>query len=158
MALGPRMIEKDMILKVKKLHDDAVIPKYMSKDAAAFDISALHDVSIYPYRAVRQIYKVPTGLAFEIPVGYEMNVRARSGLSLKHPNYIVITGGGTIDADYRGPINVFIINHTHEVWKIKKGDRIAQCLVQRAERCTLKEVKELSETERGAGGFGSTGI
>jgi dUTP pyrophosphatase len=147
-----------MNLKVKKLHDDAVIPKYMSKDAAAFDISALHDVVIYPYKTARQIYNVPTGLAFEIPVGYEMNVRARSGLSLKYPNYIVITGGGTVDADYRGPINVFIVNRSSKTWYVKKGDRIAQCLVQKVERCTLEEVEELSETERDTGGFGSTGI
>jgi dUTP pyrophosphatase len=147
-----------MIIKIKKLHEDAIIPKYMSRDAAGFDVSALEDVTIYPYRAVRQIYKVPTGLAFEIPKGYEMNIRARSGLSLKYPNYMVITGGGTIDADYRGPINVFIINHTHQAWKIKKGARIAQCLVQKVERVAFYEVKELSETERGEGGFGSTGV
>ena len=146
-----------MKLKIKKLHKDAIIPKYMTKDASCFDVSAYKDVVIHPYKTTGNIYSVSTGLVFEIPKGYEINVRARSGLSLKYPNYIVMTGGGSIDSDYRGPVNICIINHTNKYWVIKKGDRIAQCKINKAEQCEFEEVEELSKTERGECGFGSTG-
>jgi len=101
---------------------------------------------------------IHTGLAVAIPEGYEINVRARSGLSLKYPNYIAISGGGTIDSDYRGEIIVPVVNHTADVWLIKRGDRIAQCIVSPIKQCELTLMDELPETERGEGGFGSTGL
>lgn len=145
-------------MRIKKLHKDAIIPKYMTPGSVAFDVSAYREHIIYPYKSTGKIYNVPTGLAFEIPEGCEINIRARSGLSLKYPNYIVMTGGGTIDSDYRGPINIFIVNNTNKYWKIEKGNRIAQCILHKVEQCTFEVVDELSDTERGSGGFGSTGI
>lgn len=147
-----------MKVKVKKLDKDAIIPKYMSDGAVGFDFHALENITIYPYKTIKGIYKVETGLAFEIPKGYEMNVRARSGLSLKYPNYIAMTGGGTVDSDYRGPINIFIVNHTDNKMHIAKGDRIAQGIISSVKQCVFEEVEELSDTKRGSGGFGSTGV
>ena len=143
-----------MILRVKKLRNDAIVPEYATKGSVAFDICAVEDRIVIKGTG---IVKVPTGLAFAIPEGYEMNVRARSGLSLKYPNYIAITGGGTIDSDYRGEIMVPIINRSNERWEIKKGDRIAQCIVAPVSIMKMEVVDELDETDRGTGGFGSTG-
>jgi len=142
-------------LLIKKLHEDAVIPKYATEGSVAFDICALEDNILIYGMGVRLIR---TGLAVSIPEGYEMNVRARSGLSIKYPNYIAITGGGTIDSDYRGEIKVpIVINNSKSRWDIKKGDRIAQCLIKKVEYVLMEEVDELDETKRGTGGFGSTG-
>lgn len=141
-------------LKIKKLHKDAIIPEYSTKGSVAFDICALEDYVVIKNTGVSF---VRTGLAVALPDGYEMNVRARSGLSLKYPNYIAIAGGGTIDTDYRGEIKVPVINHSKNRWIIKKGDRIAQCVINKIERVLIEEVEELDETERGTGGFGSTG-
>ena len=140
-------------LKIKKLKQDAIIPQYSTKGSVAFDISSLEKYALAPDRLIM----VHTGLAVAIPEGYEMNVRARSGLSLKYPNYVAIAGGGTVDSDYRGEIIVPVYNHTDETWVIEKGDRIAQCIVSPIVRCLFDEVIELDETERNTGGFGSTG-
>jgi dUTP pyrophosphatase len=100
---------------------------------------------------------VPTGLAFEIPEGYEMQVRARSGLSIKH-GIAMVNGVGTIDADYRGELNALVINLGQEAFTIEPGMRIAQLLVTKYEKVSWQPTETLSETERGAGGFGSTGF
>lgn len=141
-------------LLIKKLHEDAIIPQYATQGSVAFDICALQDYVVIKGTGV---VKVKTGLAVAIPEGYEMNVRARSGLSIKYPNYIAITGGGTVDYDYRGEIMVPVINRSKERWEIQKGDRIAQCLINKVEYVLIEEVDELDETERGTGGFGHTG-
>jgi dUTP pyrophosphatase len=99
---------------------------------------------------------VPTGLAMAIPLGYEGQVRPRSGLALKHGLSLVNTPG-TIDSDYRGEVKVIVINHGTESVTIKPLDRIAQLVIARYERAELQQVETLDETERGAGGYGSTG-
>jgi dUTP pyrophosphatase len=147
--------KKPKELLIKKLRADAIVPKYMTKGAVAFDICAIENYIVY-----KQLVMVHTGIAVAIPEGYEINVRARSGLSLKHPNYIAIAGGGTIDSDYRGEIIVPVVNNAFrsDGWEIKKGERIAQCIVSPVEVCNLIVVDDLPETERGAGGFGHTGV
>lgn len=142
-----------MILKIKKLHEDAVIPKYATKGSVAFDVCALEDTLII---SGMPVVLVKTGLAFNIPDGYEIQVRQRSGLSVKYPNYLA-NCIGTIDSDYRGELRIPTAITNKSRWSIKKGDRIAQCLLKKAEIPELVEVEELDETERGSGGFGHTG-
>ena len=99
---------------------------------------------------------VPTGLFVELPEGYEMQIRPRSGLAAKH-GITVLNSPGTIDADYRGEIKVILVNLSNEPFVIQAGERIAQMVVARHEQIEWDEVEVLSDTERGAGGFGSTG-
>lgn len=99
---------------------------------------------------------IPTGLQIALPVGYEAQVRPRSGLALKH-GITILNTPGTIDADYRGDIGVILMNHGTEPFVVKQGDRIAQLVIAKHERVDWVEVEELSETNRGAGGFGHTG-
>jgi dUTP pyrophosphatase len=140
------------VVRLKKLHSEAIIPAYQSDAAAGFDLHALEDIEISSGdRAL-----VKTGLAIALPVGYELQVRPRSGLALKH-GVTVLNTPGTVDGDYRGELMVILINFGKETFKIGKGDRIAQAIVARLERARLEEVGELDETARGAGGFGSTG-
>jgi len=141
-----------MFLKIKKLHKDAQIPAYQTKEAAGFDLHSAEDVFIKP--GERKLVK--TGLAFEIEPGFEIQIRPRSGLAYKH-GITVLNTPGTIDSDYRGEIMVLLINHSDEVFEIKKGDRMAQAVVAPVVQAEIVEVKELGETERGSGGFGSTG-
>ena len=141
-----------MVLKVKKLQDNAVIPQYQTKEAAGFDLHAIEDVVIKP--GERKL--IGTGLAFEIEFGYEVQIRPRSGLAFKH-GITVLNSPGTIDSDYRGEIKVLLINHGNEPYEIKKGERIAQAVIAPVIQAEIIEVDELSDTQRGAGGFGSTG-
>lgn len=142
-----------MKLLIKKLHESAIVPKYATKGSVGFDLHALFD-----YVAEKnKMIQVKTGIAVSIPDGFEINARARSGLSLKYPNYLVITGGGTIDSDYRGEITIPIINRTDNIWRIKKGDRLIQCIVAPINQVEMEVVEELPETDRGIGGFGHTG-
>jgi dUTP pyrophosphatase len=99
---------------------------------------------------------VPTGLFIELPIGFEAQVRPRSGLALKHGISVPNTPG-TIDSDYRGEIKVILINLSNEPFKIESGDRIAQMVIQKYESISWEKVEQLSDSERGAGGFGSTG-
>lgn len=138
---------------VKKLHEDAVIPKYATTGAVAFDLCALENTLVLS----NMVYMIRTGLAFAVPEGYELSIRPRSGLSIKYPNYIA-NSPGTIDFDYRGEIQILVINNTRRGWDIKKGDRIAQAVLSPIERCYFETVDELPETKRGTGGFGHTGI
>jgi dUTP pyrophosphatase len=142
-----------MIVKFKRLSQGAVIPSYMTAGAVGMDVHALGDYIVVGDTVVR----VRTGIAVAIPEGYEINVRARSGLSIKYPNYFVISGGGTIDSDYRGEIIIPVINRTRERWEIKEGDRIAQLVVSPVAKPKIELVYELLDTERGSGGFGHTG-
>jgi dUTP pyrophosphatase len=100
---------------------------------------------------------IPTGLFIELPEGYEAQVRPRSGLAIKN-GITVLNTPGTIDADYRGEVKVILINLSNEPFTIQNGDRIAQMVIAKYEKITWKQVEQLSETERGAGGFGSSGI
>ncbi len=139
---------------IKKLHPEAKIPQYMTELAAGMDICALPEKSLT--LAPGQRCLVPTGLAFSIPAGYEIQVRPRSGLAIKH-GISLVNSPGTIDADYRGEVSIIMINHGEDVLLINPGDRIAQLIVAPVCQATLLEVSELSETARGTGGFGHTG-
>jgi len=144
-------VHERVVIKVKKA-DGSQTPVYMSEHAACADVFAAGEAAIKPGETAL----VPTGLFFEIPEGYEIQVRPRSGLPLKH-GIIVPNSPGTIDADYRGEFKVILMNLGKEEFKIKRGDRIAQIMPAKVVRADFEETDSLSETKRGAGGFGSSG-
>ena len=133
------------------------LPAYKTVDAAGMDLLAAVDarapLSIAPGKWVA----VPTGLALALPRGTEGQVRPRSGLALRH-GVTVLNSPGTIDADYRGEVQVLLINHGPNAFEIQRGDRIAQLVVAPVVQTPLMETDQLSDTARGAGGFGSTGV
>jgi len=139
---------------VKRLpHGEGLeLPAYATHGAAGMDVVSAEDVTIPP--AGR--HAVATGLAMAIPQGYEVQVRPRSGLALKH-GITVPNTPGTIDSDYRGEIKVILINHGAEPFEIRRGDRVAQLVLAPVTRAAWLAVDELDETTRGEGGFGSTG-
>ncbi len=141
-------------VQIKKLRDDAVVPRYMTEHAAGLDLSAAIDAPIVI--APRERVTISTGLAFALPPGYEGQIRPRSGLAREH-GVTMVNSPGTLDADYRGPVMVLVINHGAEPVTVRPGDRIAQMVIAPVEQAELVEVDELAATERGAGGFGSTG-
>lgn len=141
-------------IKIKKLIPDAKIPEYKSDGASGFDLYASEDVVI----PTGSTCLVPTGISVEIPEGYEMQIRPRSGLSLNSPIRIANTPG-TIDSDYRGEIKVIVWNtDTYCPITIKKHSRIAQGVIVPVIKAKFEEVEDLNITERGSGGFGSTGV
>lgn len=166
-------------VKIRRLHPDAAIPKYATELAAGFDLVAVEDVIIAPGETAL----VPTGIAVEIPPGYEMQVRPRSGISRK-TKLRVANSPGTVDADYRGEVGVIVDNirrvdsvgHIYSridgtdrastcvdapprgSYVILKGDRIAQAVITPVARATFEVADELTESERGADGFGSSGV
>ena len=129
-----------------------LIPAKAHPDDAAFDLRSRVDLILEPGKAAI----VPTGLFLELPVGYEAQVRPRSGLAAKH-GISVLNAPGTIDADYRGEVKVILVNLSNETFIINPGERIAQMVVARYEKIEWEEVEVLDETARGEGGFGSTG-
>lgn len=131
------------------------LPSYETIASAGMDLRANIDSSITLQPLERAIIK--TGLFIELPIGYEAQVRPRSGLAAKK-GITVANAPGTIDADYRGEVGVILVNLSNEAYTIENGERIAQMIIAKHERALWEEVTELSETERGAGGFGSTGI
>lgn len=131
------------------------IPAYETPASAGVDLRADIDQSIVLKPLERAIVK--TGLFIELPIGYEAQVRPRSGLAAKH-GITVLNSPGTIDADYRGEIGVILVNLSNTDFEIKNGDRIAQMVIAKHERVRFTEVNELTDTARGAGGFGSTGV
>jgi dUTP pyrophosphatase len=142
--------------QIKRLpnNPDLPLPQYMSEHAAGMDLfAAVGKPSVIPPGGWELI---PTGIAIALPDGYEAQVRPRSGLALKQGVSILNTPG-TVDADYRGEVGVILMNHSHQDLIIKRGDRIAQMIVNKIEKIQFEEVKELPETQRGAGGFGHTG-
>lgn len=143
-----------MQINVKKLKPNALLPQYQTEQAAAMDVRACLDAPITLQPLARAM--IPTGLAFELPVGTEMQIRARSGLSIKH-GITMVNGVGTIDADYRGELNILLINLGQEPFTVEPDMRIAQLIIARYEAVTLQQVDQLSETARNSGGFGSTG-
>ncbi|WP_454975959.1 dUTP diphosphatase [Capnocytophaga bilenii] len=130
------------------------LPAYQTAGAAGLDIRANLEESIVLAPLQRTL--VPTGLFLEIPEGYEVQVRPRSGLAAKH-GITVINAPGTIDSDYRGEVKVPIVNLSDESFTIAHGERIAQMIFAKYERVTFQQVEELSDTQRGTAGFGSTG-
>jgi dUTP pyrophosphatase len=141
-------------VRIKRLpHGEGLdLPRYATAGAAGMDVLSAEDVIIEPGAR----HAVATGLAVAIPPGYEIQVRPRSGLALKHGISVPNTPG-TIDSDYRGELKVILINHGAEPFVIHRGDRIAQLVLAPVTLAEWGEVSELDETVRGAGGFGSTG-
>ena len=139
---------------IKRLSKEVSLPKYETSGSSGMDLAAYIDsnININP----GQIAIIPTGLALSIPKGFEVQIRPRSGLAAKQ-KISVLNTPGTIDADYRGEIKVILINLGPEPFKVEKGLRIAQMIVCPIVQAQLKEVDDLSETDRGKGGFGSTG-
>lgn len=131
---------------------DMPLPAYATAGAAGLDLRAAAALTLKP--GARAL--VPTGLAIALPDGFEAQVRPRSGLAVKH-GVTVLNAPGTIDADYRGEIQVPLINHGQEDFIITRGDRIAQMVIARVEQVELVEVTALDDTARGTGGFGSSG-
>ena len=129
------------------------LPKHETEHAAGADVRANIDAPIVLKSLERKL--IPTGLFLEIPAGYEVQVRPRSGLAIKKGLSLLNTPG-TIDADYRGELGVILVNLSHEDVTIEEGERIAQIVVAKHERIQWEEVETLSETGRGTGGFGST--
>ena len=134
---------------------DLPLPAYETAGAAGLDLRAAiaEPLTVPPGR--RQL--VPTGLALQLPEGFEAQVRPRSGLALRH-GVTVLNSPGTVDRDYRGEVSVVLINHGEEPFRIARGDRIAQLVIAPVTQARLVEVDMLDETERGAGGYGSTGV
>ncbi len=141
-------------VEVKRLPHGAglPLPAYATAGAAGMDVVSAESVTIAPGAR----HAVATGLALAIPEGYEIQVRPRSGLALKH-GITVPNTPGTIDSDYRGELKVILINHGAEPFVIARGDRVAQLVLAPVVQAAWAEVAELDATERGAGGFGSTG-
>ena len=141
-------------VQIKRLpHGEGLeLPAYATEGAAGMDIVSAEDVTLAPGAR----HPVSTGLALAIPPGYEIQVRPRSGLALKHGIGVPNTPG-KIDSDYRGELKVILINHGAEPFAILRGDRVAQLVLAPVIRAAWDEVAELDETARGAGGFGSTG-
>ncbi|RDU65905.1 dUTP diphosphatase [Helicobacter didelphidarum] len=145
-------IREQVMLKFCKLHKDAIIPTFGSEEAAGFDFYALESYKI----PAGQSAFIRTGLCMEIEAGYEIQVRSRSGLALKH-RIMVLNSPGTVDSDYRGELMVILANFGDD-FEIKQGDRIAQGIVQKLPQVKIVEVEAVNTTKRGIGGFGSTGI
>jgi len=144
-------------LLIKRTEDslDLPLPKYMSLQAAGMDLTAnVKDTLVIPPGKYKII---PTGIMIALSSGYEAQVRPRSGLALKH-GITVLNSPGTIDADYRGEISVLLINFGEEPFAVKRGDRICQLVINKIEQPEIIEVEELPASDRGKGGFGSTGI
>ena len=144
----------DVSVQVKRLaHGEGLaLPAYATGGAAGMDVVSAEDVTLAPGAR----HAVATGLALAIPPGYEIQVRPRSGLALKH-GITVPNTPGTIDSDYRGELKVILVNHGDEPFAIARGDRVAQLVLAPVTRAAWSEVAELDETQRGEGGFGSTG-
>lgn len=142
-------------IKVKKLHPQAVVPSYMTEHAAGMDLCVAIDSPVILAPGERTL--LPTGLAMEIPPGYEGQVRPRSGLALKK-GLALVNSPGTIDADYRGEIGIIVINHGQEAVEFLPGDRIAQLIIAAVNRANLVETVELNDSMRSSGGFGHTGV
>jgi len=144
-----------MKIEITKTKSEAIIPQYQTAGAAGADVHACLDEPVTLQPMERRL--IPTGLAVAIPRGYEAQIRARSGLSIKH-GITMVNGVGTIDADYRGEFGVLVVNLGQEAFTIEHGMRIAQMVVAKHEVAEWQEVENLDETERGEGGYGSTGV
>jgi dUTP pyrophosphatase len=141
--------------KVKKLAHAYSEPVYATEGSAGMDLFAAVEKSVYIKPMER--FAVPTGLIFEIPEGYESQIRARSGLAIKQ-GLTLVNAVGTIDSDYRGEVKVLIINLGNKTCEINRGDRIAQAVIAHVFKSELEVVLDVSETPRSSGGFGSTGL
>lgn len=142
-----------MKVKLKKVNDDAKVPKFATKGSAGFDLSAVYKVNLAP----GETKAIPTGLCFQVEEGYEMQIRPRSGLTLNTPLRVHL---GTVDSDFSGEVRVICTNTSNgaESIEINIGDRIAQGVINKIEQAEFELVEDLEETERGESGFGSSGL
>lgn len=147
-------LPSEVAVRVKRLpHGEGLeLPGYATDGAAGMDVLSAEELTLAPGAR----HAVATGLALAIPAGFEVQVRPRSGLALKH-GITVPNTPGTIDSDYRGELKVILINHGSDPFEVRRGDRIAQLVLAPVTRATWQAVAELDETVRGEGGFGSTG-
>jgi len=141
---------KKIEVKIKKLHENSKVPIYKSTQAAGFDIHSLEKVSL----KANSTTKVSTGFALEIPNGFYVRIEDRSGMAAKGIHKLA----GIIDSDYRGEVFIVLHNTTNQDYQIEKHDRIAQGVITPVNQADFSETSQLSETQRGSGGFGSTGI
>lgn len=142
-----------MTLGIKRIHPDAVMPAYAHLSDAGMDVQSVEELVILPGKRAL----VHTGLVLQLPSAFEAQVRPRSGLAIKH-GITVLNAPGTIDSGYRGEVCVILINLGDESFQVKKGDKIAQLVIASVIQPVLKEIDVVDETDRGNGGFGSTGI
>lgn len=140
-----------MKLKIKKINSNAVIPKYAHEGDAGFDLSSVEEYLLSPGKKIL----IKTGLQMEIPSGFFGSIRDRSGLAYKNGIHVL---AGVVDSGYRGEVGVILVNHGEEDFKINVGDRIAQMIIHPHETPEIEEAEDTSETSRGEGGFGSTGV
>ena len=143
-----------MILKIERLKHNKILPEYKTEGAAGMDLCAAisEPVTLKPLERTL----IPTGLKIELEHGYEAQIRPRSGMSIKH-GITLINCVGTIDEDYRGEVCVAVVNISNEEYTIQPDERIAQMVITKYEQAKLEVVAELTDTDRGEGGFGSTG-
>jgi len=144
---------KIMKIKIKRLKEEAILPFYEHPYDSGLDLISIEETEILPGNS----HLVPTGIALELPPGTEAQIRPRSGLALKH-QITVLNTPGTIDEGYRGEIGVILINHGKQTFKVTKGMKIAQMVIAPVIRVEIEEVDQLSDSSRGTGGFGSTGM
>ncbi|MCQ2781982.1 dUTP diphosphatase [Helicobacter pylori] len=142
-----------MKIKIQKIHPNALIPKYQTEGSSGFDLHAVEEVMIKSH----SVGLVKIGICLSLEVGYELQVRTRSGLALNH-QVVVLNSPGTVDNDYRGEIKIILANLSDKDFKVQVGDRIAQGVVQKTYKAEFIECERLDETSRGSGGFGSTGV
>lgn len=142
----------NLTLRFKKLHPDAKLPGYATYGSAGMDLYSVINHTLQP----DERKTIPTGWSTEIPIGYEMQIRPKSGIAAKH-GVTVLNTPGTVDSDYRGEIGVILQNHSKTPYEIKTGEKIAQAVIKKVEIVDIIEATELSDTDRGEGGFGSTG-
>lgn len=145
-------IEKVVNVKIKKLSKYAKMPTYGTSGSVCFDLYAIEDVTLRP----NKVYGLRTGLVFEVPDGYVMRIYSRSGLAFKH-GVVLVNGVGIIDSDYRGEVKIGLLNLGEKNIVIKRGDRVAQAEIEKTIRTSFEFVEKISNTVRGANGFGSTG-
>lgn len=143
-------------VKIKIMKErEVILPQYMTEESAGMDVRALLEEAIMLKPLERVL--IPTGIRLEIPKGYEVQVRPRSGLAIKN-GITLLNSPGTIDSDYRGEIKIILVNLSLEPFQVKNGERIAQFVLQKVYQMELEETTELTKTERNSGGFGSTGV
>ncbi|MBP3847630.1 dUTP diphosphatase [bacterium] len=142
------------VLKIERLKNNKVLPEYKTQGAAGMDLCAAISEPIILKPLERKL--IPTGLKIELEHGYEAQIRPRSGLSIKH-GITLINCVGTIDEDYRGEVCVPVVNISNEEYTIEPDERIAQMIIAKVEQAQIEVVTELTQTQRGEGGFGSTG-
>ncbi|MFA4910525.1 MAG: dUTP diphosphatase [Desulfobacteria bacterium] len=149
---------EEVKVQIKRVREDTdgdvPLPRYMTEHSAGMDLYAAVDKDVFIKPGERKL--IPTGVAIAIPKGFEAQIRPRSGIAFKN-GISLVNSPGTIDADYRGEIGVLLINFGTEPFTIKRGDRIAQMIINRVCRASLELTQELDKTERDSGGFGHTG-